>query len=60
MLYDKESNTTKTSGNILWGSLQDWPIKLRIINQTEEEVLEDREDDGSVVFEMEQANKSLP
>jgi hypothetical protein len=29
-------------------------------NQTEEEMLNDREDDGRVFFETEQSNKSLP
>jgi hypothetical protein len=32
---------------------------LKITNQTDEEMLGNREDDGRIVFETEQANKSL-
>jgi hypothetical protein len=41
-------------------TLQDWLRKLRIANQTDEEMLHDREDDGRIVSETEQANESLP
>jgi hypothetical protein len=34
--------------------------KLRIANQKEAEMLDDRDDHGRIVFEVEEANKSLP
>jgi hypothetical protein len=34
--------------------------KLRITNQTDEKMLDSQKDDGRIVSEMEQANKSLP
>jgi hypothetical protein len=34
--------------------------KLRITNQTDEKMLDDQKEDGRIIFEMEQANKSLP
>jgi hypothetical protein len=34
--------------------------KLRITNQTDEEMLDDQEDNGKIVPETKQANKSLP
>jgi hypothetical protein len=61
VLCKNQSGATET--NIItsykW-SLQDWPKNLRITNQTEEEMLDDQEDDGRTVFEMEWGNKSLP
>jgi hypothetical protein len=33
---------------------------LKITSQTDEEILDDQEDGGRMVSEMEQANKSLP
>jgi hypothetical protein len=34
--------------------------EVNITNQTEEEILDDQEDDGMKMFEIEQANKRLP
>jgi hypothetical protein len=34
--------------------------KLRITNQTDEEIVDDREDVGRMVFEREEADKNLP
>jgi hypothetical protein len=34
-------------------------MRLRVTNQTDEEVLDDREDIGRIVSETEQANKAL-
>jgi hypothetical protein len=40
--------------------LQDWRSNLRITSQTDEETLNDREDDGRIVFGTKQANKTVP
>jgi hypothetical protein len=61
-LRRKNPRLQKTIGIITsqeW-TLQDWPLKLRVSNQEDGEMLDDREDDGRIVFGMEQDNKSLP
>lgn len=35
-------------------------VSVKIINQTEEEMLDDIDDDGRIVFGTEEANKRLP
>jgi hypothetical protein len=54
----KKQKTNAVVTSYEW-ALQDWYKKLIITNQWEEEMLKDREVDGRIVFEVEQANKSL-
>jgi hypothetical protein len=58
MLQKRKSKTTKTSSKIhLSNGLFRTLKHLRITNQMDEEILDDRKDDGRIVFETEQLIK---
>jgi hypothetical protein len=55
-------NFIKSEGNSqFWKGMKiNCHVSVKIINQTEEEMLDDIDDDGRIVFGTEEANKRLP